>query len=529
MIYLHFAGTATVVDQCTTVGPILTNPIISLPPGGLSTWQPKTQYPDWMYIFTIGQIWNDPKGSNIQELGLIDFTKGIAPIDLKDLACPTWGLGYSTSDDGTVITTIGPPYLPVVIPPTNVFSLNSIWTSVCTGMYTDPAFKTTLALFDPPTALTTAALLLPTPAGRPTAAEPTTVANQISPSVESAKPAPVANHTVATPARTGDPGKADPTDPKAPVVPVPSARGGSPAITDDPENAGSTELKAPVVPVSSPGEDHPARRQSFSAIIYGTFGKSEPGADRSSPTPGALQSITTIGARTLTTNLTGFTTSKVAVTPSGTPHVVDNTTISLGRSGVLSMGNSTVPLVKPVSSTVLAVVGQTSTADPLAAGGLAITAKGTSIHLEPSGAISLTDPSSTPFTITVGGQTFTPNPSAFSAAGTTTSAGGPAITVNRTIISLGQSGALAIGSSTVNIPLQSYIPSEVYTIAGQTFTPNPSAFFIANTTISPDGPAATINRTIISLRPSRTLIIGSSTIPLSRSHFSSVDIDNFDV
>ena len=97
------------------------------------------------------------------------------------------------------------------------------------------------------------------------------------------------------------------------------------------------------------------------------------------------------------------------------------------------------------------------------------------------------------------------------------------------IISLGKSGALAIGSSTINIP-QSYTPSKVYTVAGQTFTPNPSAFSIAGTTISAGGPAATVDGTVISLGPSGTLVIGSSTIPLLTSQVSSdVNIDGFDV
>lgn len=368
-------GTATVVDQCTTVGPVLTNQIISLPPGRLSTWQPVNEYDDsGLDVWRLGQIWNDPKGGNIEFD--IDFPEGVAPIDMKDLACPTWGLGYSTSDDGIVITTIGPPYLPIIIPPMDVFSLDPIWASACTGMYTDPAGKTTLALFDPPIALTTAALLLPTPTARPTIADPTTEAKQTAPSAKPAKPASIPNDPVAPPARTGDPGKAGPTDPKASVIPVPL-----------------------------PGEDPPAQRQGLGAIIYGVFGKSEPGADGSSPISRRLQSIITIGAQIFTANPTGFTVNNVAVTPGGSPYAVDNTIISLGQSGVLLIGSSTVSLLDQVSSTIFAVAGQT----------------------------------------------FTPNPSTFSIAGTI-SAGGPVVTVEGTVISLGQSGELAIGSSTINIP-----------------------------------------------------------------------------
>ena len=448
-IYLQLVGTATVADQCTTVGPKLTNPIISLPPGGLSSWQPVNQYDE--SAFTVGVTWNDPKGGNIEHE--IDFTEGIAPIYIKDLACPTWGLGFSTSDDGTVITTIGPPYLPVIIPPMDVFSLDPTWASACTGMYTDPFAFTTLALFDPPVTLTPAALLLPTPTARPTPAEPKTVAEQPSPS---AKPASLPNDPVAPPVRTADPGKVSPTDPKAPVAPVPL-----------------------------PGEDSPAQSQGLGAIIYSAFGNPGSGADGSPPIS-LPQSIFTIDAQTFTANPKGFTVNNAAVTPGGAPCIVDGTTLSLDQSGLLTIGSSTVSLTNPVSSTVLAVAGQT----------------------------------------------FTANPTAFSIAGTMISAGGPAVSVKGTTISLDQSGALAIGSTTISLTNPSPTPfaAKAFTVAGQTFTPNPSALSIAGTTISAGGRAATIDGTIISLRPSGTLVIGSSTIPLSTPQVSSaVDIDGFDI
>ena len=119
-----------------------------------------------------------------------------------------------------------------------------------------------------------------------------------------------------------------------------------------------------------------------------------------------------------------------------------------------------------------------------------------------------------PVVFTVAGQSFTPHPSAFS--GTTISAGGPAVTVAGTIVSLGQLGILAIGGTT--IPLQTPSPTfptdSSFTVAGQTFTPNTSAFSIAGTLISAGGSAVTLAGTVISLQPSGTLIVGSSTIPL---------------
>ena len=55
-----------------------------------------------------------------------------------DLACPTWGLGRSTSADGSVITTIGPPWLPLIAPPMELFSLDPTWASLCNNPASDP-------------------------------------------------------------------------------------------------------------------------------------------------------------------------------------------------------------------------------------------------------------------------------------------------------------------------------------------------------------------------------------------------------
>lgn len=95
-------GTAAAKDRCTTVGPKLTNPIITLPPGVLSTWKPEPTIEG--EDFAVGAIWIDPS-----VIPGYDFADEIAPLNVKDLACPTWGLGTNTSADGTVVTTIGPP------------------------------------------------------------------------------------------------------------------------------------------------------------------------------------------------------------------------------------------------------------------------------------------------------------------------------------------------------------------------------------------------------------------------------------
>ena len=552
-------GTAAVHDRCTTVGPKLTNPIITLAPGELSTWKPPVS--NWFNQydnFTAGEVWYDPI-----EIPGYDETEGIAPLEIKDLACPTWGLGKSTSA-GTVVLTIGPPWLPLIIPPIQIFSLDPTWEAMCTGIFNDNFGLTTFGLFDPPIALTPASLLAPTPpAPLPTPADPTTVPVQATSYSNAAKPASLPNDPVAPPARTADPGKesppqspvvasADPAsspqnsaasskdkgdpsadppldpppDPKvspvsavagyAPadppsnskVLPVsavagdppadppadskaplaPAVVGNSPAESTVPSSTAPDpppDPKVPIVPVPAPGEDPQGQTEGLGAIIYNAFGRSGADGQASSTTPLPLQSILTIGTQAFTANPTGFTINGVPIVPGGTSQTVDGTAISLGQQGILAIGSSTVSLTSPSSMTVL----------------------------------------------TVAGQTFTPNPTAFSIAGTVVSAGDSAVTVDGTIISLNPSGVLAVGSSTVDLPsLSKPSPSKVYTVAGQTFTPNPSAFRIANTILSAGGPAATINGTIISLRPSNTLLIGSSTIPLFPTQIpSDINIDGFSI
>ena len=688
-------------DRCTTVGPNLVDPIITLPPGGISTWKPPAN--KWYNnydMYTVSEVWHDPSGQFNMPLAY-----GMAPLNLNDLACPTWGLGRSTSIDGTIITTIGPPWLPLVVPPTEMFSLDPTWASQCTGLLTDQFALTSFALFDPPIVLTPAALLLstsfvyPTSTPVPISAGPTTILERATPSRNAPKPASLPADSKAYPAKTNDIGEdiatQSPVKGSGDASPLPDSPAASSTAEGDPPSRPSSSFKLPSVstasgdslaeymvpssstldppstglqrlpsntisPLSAFPEDSSVaslatsasalvpplgdsqqspsdtklpnlmplqeegtqkQTQGIGAIIYNAFGEHGLDGDGIKSVVHTLslpaQMIFTVDAQIFTANPTGFIVNDAAISPGGTAHIVDGTTISLDQSGVLAVGSSTISLRNPSATSVLAVAGQTFTPNPsafsiagliISAGGPAITVDGTIVSLEKSGAlaigstsISLTNPTPTPPAIeafnvagqtftpnpsvfliddttisvdgpaatvsgnvvslgqngvlkigsstvsllvpsniypsrayTVAGQTSTPNPSTFSIAGPTISAGGPVITVDGTVVSLGQSGAMAIGSSTFDLPPPSYTPSKAYTVAGQTFTPNPSAFPIAETIISAGGPAATVEGTIISLQPSGTLLIGSSTIALLTTPpptfpSSDVDIDGFDV
>ncbi|KAI9819732.1 MAG: hypothetical protein M1832_003966 [Thelocarpon impressellum] len=93
--------------------------------------------------------------------------------------------------------------------------------------------------------------------------------------------------------------------------------------------------------------------------------------------------------------------------------------------------------------------------------------------------------------------------------------GAAALTVSGTPVSLNPS-ALVIGSSTVPLPTPAAPAAAVFTFAGQVVTANPTVVPIApGTTLYPGGPAVTISGVALSLGPSGRLVIGSTTLRLS--------------
>ena len=113
-------------------------------------------------------------------------------------------------------------------------------------------------------------------------------------------------------------------------------------------------------------------------------------------------------------------------------------------------------------------------------------------------------PSQTVFT--VGGQTFTAESTGFAIAGTSIFPG-HAVTISGTIVSLGPSGALVVGSETMSLPTQS-----VFTVDGQTFTAEPTGFVLEGATVAPGGPGVTVSGVDISLGTNSVLHIGSQTL-----------------
>ena len=141
------------------------------------------------------------------------------------------------------------------------------------------------------------------------------------------------------------------------------------------------------------------------------------------------------------------------------------------------------------------------------------------------------------------------DPSRLAVAGTTLSAGGSAITLSDTLISLAPSGDLVFGNNAVSpstsIPIVAGLPlpgvpipfdiaataghgpprpteAAVIVGGGQVFTARYSGFSIAGHTLSPGGPGTQISGTPVSLGSSGVLVVGSKTINLAPSLETSV-------
>lgn len=226
---------------------------------------------------------------------------------------------------------------------------------------------------------------------------------------------------------------------------------------------GSTKVavNGPAVSVA----DTPIRLASSGVLVIGSS------TTHLDPTPEPFTSLI-VGDQTLRVNAGGFEVAGTTVTPGGSAFILAGRPISLGQSGVLVVGSSTTTL-----------------------------------------ATSPTQPS----IFTAGDQIFTANPTAFEVAGQILSAGAQGTTIDGTLVSLNPSGSLVIGTNTFAIAksTEDHAKSSIFTVGDQTFTANPTAFAIDGHTLSAGGPGTTVDGTLVSLNPFGSLVIGTSTVPLS--------------
>ena len=496
--------------MCGTRYPILTNPIIPVPSGGLSTVS---------YDVPIGGTFQGVANS------IMEKKPGVTKVlDVHDLVCPTWGVQGQRSGSFKV----GPPYFPIIIPPKELFSFQPEWAK-CTKFDSDSEWLLTFGIFDPPYKLTPQGQMSqttppPVPAGvvspTPVADPPTTLhpGNVWSPATPKATLDPLFNPSEASPVNASpspaadpghtpaadpearpttapgqppapNPGQNPPTDPKQqpPAKPEPSRQPGSNSGPASPIETPTTP-EGPQKPPSS-GSSSPG----LGWIIFSAFG----GSSKTSPNQNDPSQPSTVSDRLFSLN--------PAVQP--TP------------------GAITPAANIPVATPIFTVAGQTFKADPsaLAIGGTTIrpdgpgiVVAGTPISLGPSGTLYIggtptriapPDPLS-PQIFTVGGQIVSAVPSALAIGGTTIRPGDPGITISGTPVSLAPSGTLFVGGVPTQLTTPGPAPPQVYIVGGQTITADPSGVAVGDTTIHPGDAGITLAGTAVSLGPSGTLYVG---------------------
>ena len=529
-VYLQVVGTAAIKDECGSFGPRLTNPIITLPPDVLSTYVPP--------YYSVGSTYTDP---NVQN-GPRGFVGRKERLKIADLQCPTFGLGLETSADGSVYTTVGPPWLPIIIPPPEVFTLDPMWESVCTDLASYYVFES-FAIFDPPFALAPKSYLLP----------PSPAAS--SPKMGGPPPIP-ANPTAAY-------------DPPATYLPdlssPPSSAEGSAAAsvgnslpTHEPAVNAAQPAAVPLDPAAKPttAPDPPNQSQSgpqegdsaqsgspdLGSVIFGALGKSGPHAIGGGgnadfthiiPVPGSGIEEVTIGGQILSISTSG-------VFPSGTSYSPEGPAINLS-GGMVSLVSTSPALGgttqdedppmnhQPFTPSVQTIAGHNVVSNTsgvyiadssLSPGGKAITASNTVISLSPAGtlvigsssiALSLADTQRTsPTKFNLDGVTVQAEPSAAVIDGITLSRDAPGTEINGNRMSLKQGGTLVVGTSRLVLPAAQETTPKAFNLDGVTVQLASSAVLVDGTTLTPGSPGISIHGNRVSLDRDRTLNIGTS-------------------
>ena len=482
-VYLEVVGTAAIKDECGSFGPTLTNPIITLPPNVLSTYIP----PD----YSIGSTYTDP---NVHD-GPDGFVGRAEPLKIADLQCPTFGLGVGTSADGSVYTTVGPPWLPIIIPPPEVFTLDPVWESICTDLASYYVFYS-FAIFDPPFALTPASSLVPPSPGASSS------------KLEGPPHVPANPTEVYDPPATYLPDLSGPSSTPADLVAPPFGNPLPPQGTPDnaaqpaavPLDPAARPTTAPDPPSNSPlepseGDIAQSGSSGLRSFILNALGKSDPqliGSVNADPThiipvPASGIDEVTLGGQIL------------AISPSGV-YLSGTSYSSEGPAITLSGGVFSLVSTSPVRD------ATTPDEDP-----------------------SVKDHPFAPSVQTIAGHNVVSNASGVYVAGSSLLPGGSAITASNTVISLSPAGTLVIGSSSIALPL-SENSRTTFVVDGVTVQAKPSAAILDGITLTPGSPGTMINGNSVSLEQSGTLVIGTKRLvlptaqtPPSKAFFFNLD------
>ena len=539
-------GTAAIRDECGSFTPILTNPIITLPPNVLSTYVPP--------YYSVGSTYTD------LNVNAGEFVGRAEPLTIADLQCPTFGLGIETSADGNVYTTVGPPWLPIIIPPSEVFTLDPVWETHCTELASYYVFES-FAIFDPPFALVPESYLVAPPPvasstnlrGPPhTPANPTAAYDPPSPSdppsssaksqigsfpasqyppANAAQPAAVPLDSAAKPTTAPDP-----SDASSPGAAVPLDSAAKPTSAPDPSDASSSEPQE--------GDDIQLGSPGLESSISNVLGNSNSQSGESGsvdpthiiPVPGYGIEEVTFGGQIISISPSGVYLSGTSYSPGGPPITLSGGVFSLVSTspvGEAIKSDEDPPTNdQPFAPTIQTIEGQTvvsNTSGVYVAGlrvtpGGTITASNKVISLSPAGTLvigsssvdlSLADTQETsPSLFNFDGVTVQAERSAAVIGGITLTPGGPGTFIGEKSISLEQDGTINIGTSLFALPTAQETTPKTFNLDGMAIQAKPSAAVIDGITLIPGEPGTKINGNSISLEQGGTLDIGTNRLVL---------------
>lgn len=633
---MQIIGTAKVSDDCGRIGPIRTNAIIPVRSEDLSS-----------VSFEL------PIGSSTFDFGF-PVAEGVEhrkPVKVADLMCPTWGVNGNWRTNTNYMYTVGPPFNPIIYPPPDLLYLDPAWSN-CNyshSMNHWPLDAPMIVIFDPPRILTPVAELFPTPtppsaptqSDSETSAKPADVGHSKLPAItpppsvadpdreppgnsghgdgahsahnqpgpgENSRPQSVSNppspskilhepgKTPPAPASQIDPENqappVKPTQNESPENPTHKAHPGDPIPKDPPVDSAHKAIPAPAPPPPSDSEHQktvtsanpkhsppkapingiptggndpstesrtpPSDPESrpkmpennnhqddpgLGAIILSAFGvRPDSGASNAKSSKhdafiGAstialptLKSAVVTAADQLVTvvNPSALAIGGTILSVAGNPAVLPGPVFSLGKSGKIQIGTSTMDM--PNSPGMLTVQGHLITIDSQSAvvvagstllpGGKPITLPNKILSLAQSGRLflnSLADSDlisateSPPSVLQGGGFIVTAESSGYLVAGQTIKPGAP-VTISGKTIAWAPSNVLVVGKSTIALSP----PSPVFTVAGQVFTPASKGLVAGGKTLLPGGASVIISGVPISLGLSGNLVVGSRTVSLPK-------------
>lgn len=494
-----------------------------------------------------------PIGSSFDDFGRGSADAYTKSLKVADLMCPTWGLKDSNDKAFSAYTTVGAPFNPIIVPPSQLISLDPSWLT-CTS-YPNVAWVgfggicTSLRneVFDPPRQLIPVAALLPA-AETPSV---TTASYPHPPTSVPAEPAGIGSpHLPANtkaPIMTSDPKSPVKVDKKPPVDPgdpllKSASRGpvGSPAedsadpghqrIESNPTSPIKVDKNPPVDPgdsllksashgpVGSPAEDSadpgqqpmesnpkdPARQSNPSVIPELSLPIVKPPSD-----PKSNDAVSALGQIIYN-----------AFNGNGDPRVPKISPDPQAATIDLPTSTSAVTVVAGLMATIINPSVVALAGNMISVGGDPVTisdkvfsllpSNKLAIGVKPDSSRSFALPMSIPTTMAIAGQLITiVNPSTIVIAGTKLSIGGDAKVIPNKIFSLNSAGSLFVKPMSVD--------SHVFTLPATTSATvkiadqvvniiNPSTIAIAGTTLSIGGEAKPISNTMFSLNSAGNLV-----------------------